>query len=105
MTTPTLIEMIQAARDVDMEFLKDLPAQIRVTYRSGSNEQHDRLAPALICAVEALEEVQHEVNCSAGAKGTSRFNWDETRCDCQKKYAVEALTRIREMLEGKEPKV
>jgi hypothetical protein len=76
--TPTLIDLIKAARDEDDAALEYM---------------WHRLAPALICAVEALEEI-------------SRFHHepDPTETPFQNE-AYQALVRIREMLEGKEPKV
>lgn len=114
MTTPTLIEMIQAARDVEQKAIeisdKAFPGESSEMYRYrrdfvshtvlGSDLQHSRLAPALICAVEALEHISADL---ARCEGCS-----EPSISLSEHYdflAQEALTRIREMLEGKEPKV
>lgn len=121
MNTPTLIEMIQATRDVERyegenaSFAYGLTncarcnklsrdylimgnstpvctecASFQESYRlgkcKGANLAHDRLAPALICAVEALEKYKR-----IGAVESDR--WGETTSEI-------ALTRIREMLEG-----
>jgi hypothetical protein len=119
MNTPTLIEMIQAARDVEGEALEEAQkgykwAEVRLRERhspiayeygvragfnQGANFQHSRLSPALICAVEALEFY---------AKGgnPSRDLWEDKELGFfTGKRAQEHLTRMREMLEGKEPKV
>ena len=127
MTIPTLIEIIQAARDVERyegenaSFTYGLTncsrckklsrdyliignaspvctecASFQESYRlgkcNGANSTHDRLAPALICAVEALEKIER-----AYATHGERMGHQD--------YALSRLTRIREILEGKVPKV
>ena len=103
MNTPTLKDLILAARDVEHEanvfaitpfnYHAATPAGLATRgrydgYHTGANVQHDRLSPALILAVEALESWE----CFCGKPGEPD---EDVKCAYCK-----VLTRIREILEG-----
>jgi hypothetical protein len=96
MNTPTLIDLIEAAREVDLNF-NNGNEFMNLAASMSAERVHSRLAPALICAVDALERIDLTLRVPA-AEYVPAISDAFTEID-------RAKARIREMLEGKEPKV